>query len=211
MHCDGVALALVPRVAAGLLSWEAYGPCLLRVKLLLEKGFHLWVIVAYAHTAIDPNDIAKDQFYDTLSILVVAIHAHNVTFILGDFNAQVDCDFSNWKGTIGQHNFPTKDGLPTKNGMRLLSFCGHHRLTIASTFFQHWRRFKVTWRHLNKESANTYIDHIIIFAHHLNFVPQARAYRVHFGCSNNGTSHNLLGGTLQLRLRVALCTCNMTK
>jgi hypothetical protein len=60
VHRDWVALAMVLRAAANLLSWEAYGPCLLRAKLLLEKGFHLWVIITYAHTAIDPNDAAKD-------------------------------------------------------------------------------------------------------------------------------------------------------
>ncbi len=86
---------MVPSAAARLLSWEAYGPCLLRAKLLLEKGFHLWVIIACAHTAIDPNDVAKVQFYDTLSDLVIGIPARDVTLILGDFNVQVDCDFFN--------------------------------------------------------------------------------------------------------------------
>jgi hypothetical protein len=81
------------------------------------------------------NDTTKDQFYDTLSDLVIVIPACNVILILGDFNAQVNCDFSNWKGTIDQRNFPTNDGLPMKNGLRFLLFCYHHRLTIASTFF----------------------------------------------------------------------------
>lgn len=101
MHHDGVALALVPKVVASLLSWEACSPRLLRVKLLLKKGLHLWVIVTYAHIATDPNDIAKDEFYDTFSDMVATIPTRNVTLILGDFNTQVDCDLSNWKGTIG--------------------------------------------------------------------------------------------------------------
>ncbi len=137
LHRDGVALALAPRVATSVLSWEACGPCLLRAKLLLEKSLHLWVIVAYAHIATDPNDVAKDQFYDMFSNLVVAILTRNVMLILEDFNAQVGCDFSNWKGTIGQHSFPTKNSLPTKNGLRLFLFYRHHRLMIASAFFQH--------------------------------------------------------------------------
>jgi hypothetical protein len=69
--------------------------------------------------------------------LVITIPARDVMLILGDFNVQISCDFSNWKGTIGQHNFPTKNGFPMKNGLKLLSFYYHHRLTIASTFFQH--------------------------------------------------------------------------
>jgi len=56
---DKVALALALKVATSLFSWEACGPCLLRAKLLQEKGFHSWVIVAYAQTTTDPNDIAK--------------------------------------------------------------------------------------------------------------------------------------------------------
>lgn len=211
MHRDGVALALAPRAAASLLSWEACGSRLLRAKLLLEKGLHLWVIVAYAPTATNLNEAAKDQFYDALSDLIAAIPARDVTLILGDFNAQVGCDFSNWKGTIGRHSFPTKNGLPTENVLRLLSFCCHYHLTIVSTFFQHRRRLKVTWRHLNKATADTCIDHIIISARHLSCVPQARAYRVHFGRSDNGTSHNLLGGTLQLRLRATPRTSSATK
>jgi hypothetical protein len=103
--------------------------------LLQEKSLHSWVIVAYAHTVANPNDIAKYQFYDMFSDLVVTIPARDVMLKLGDFNAQISYDFSNWKGIIGQHNFPTKDDLPTKNGMRLLSFYRHHRLTITSTFF----------------------------------------------------------------------------
>jgi len=75
---DKVALASAPRVATSLLSLEACGPCLLRGKLLQEKGFHSWVIVAYAHSAANPNDIATYQFYGTFSDLVVTIPAHNV-------------------------------------------------------------------------------------------------------------------------------------
>jgi len=92
---DKVAFALALRAIANLFSWEACGPCLLRAKLLLEKGFHLWVIVTNAHIATDPNDTTKDQFYDTFLDLVIAIPARYVTFILGDFNAQVGSDFSN--------------------------------------------------------------------------------------------------------------------
>jgi hypothetical protein len=95
----------------------------------------LWVIVAYAHIATDPNDVAKDHFYDTLLDLVTAIPPRDVTFIMGDFNVQVSYDFYNWKGIIGQHNFPTKDDLPIENGLKLLSFCRHHRFKIASIFF----------------------------------------------------------------------------
>jgi hypothetical protein len=134
------------------------------------------MVVAYAPTITDLNEAAKDQFYEALSDLIAAIPARDLTLILGDFNAQVGCDFSKWKGTIGRHNFPTKDDLPTKNGLRFLSFCRHYCLTIASTFFQHRRRLKVTWCHLNKATADTYIDHIIIFACHLSYVPHARAY-----------------------------------
>jgi propanediol utilization protein len=52
------------------------------------------VIVAYAHITIDPNDVTKYQFYDMFSDLVVAIPACDVMLILGDFNAQVNSDFS---------------------------------------------------------------------------------------------------------------------
>jgi hypothetical protein len=92
---DEVALALVPRVATNLFSWEACGPCLLWAKLLQEKGLHSWVIVAYAHTTANPNDIAKYRFYGTFLNLVVTILACDVMLILGDFNVQIGCDFSN--------------------------------------------------------------------------------------------------------------------
>jgi hypothetical protein len=95
LHYNGVALALAPRVATSQLSWEAYSSCLLRAKLLPEKGHHLWVIVAYAHIATDPNDAPKDQFYDMFLDLVIAIPTRDVTLILKDFNAQVGYDFSN--------------------------------------------------------------------------------------------------------------------
>ncbi len=62
---DKVTFALALRVIASLFSWEACGACLLRAKLLLEKGFHLWVIIMNAHIATDPNDTTKYQFYDT--------------------------------------------------------------------------------------------------------------------------------------------------
>ncbi len=55
----------------------------------------MWVIVAYAHTTTNPNDVAKDQFYDMLSNLVLAFLARDVTLILGDLNVQVGCDFFN--------------------------------------------------------------------------------------------------------------------
>jgi hypothetical protein len=53
------------------------------------------VIVAYAHTTANPNDIAKYRFYGTFLNLVVTILACDVMLILGDFNVQIGCDFSN--------------------------------------------------------------------------------------------------------------------
>jgi hypothetical protein len=182
-----------------LLFWEGCSPRLLKAKLLLEKGLHLWVLVAYAPTEISPDEDC-DAFYEALADTVSLIPSRDMVLILGDFNAQTGGDNSEWKGTLGRHAFYREAG-PTENGIRLLSFCRYHNLTVASSFFQHRRRHKVTWRHLNKAYKDTCIDHILISAPHLSSVQQARSFRVHFGHSDDGTSHNLLGGTIRLRLR----------
>ena len=130
------------------------------------------------------------------------IPASDVGLILGDFNAQLGSDHSSWKGIIGRHSFFSEDG-PTDNGLRLLSFSCDHHLAVASSFFQQRRRHKVTWRHLNQASKDTCIDHILISSRHLSSVQRARSHRVHFGHSINGTSHNLVAGSLQLHLRAA--------
>ena len=245
-RAQGVALALGPGAAAALLRWEALGPRLMYAVLQLEKDLKLWVVVGYAPTDADADEAKKDAFYEALGELVGAATTREVVLILGDFNAQVGSDYSSWAGTMGRHSAPRaalgrpgpsgtgqaqrkcscQPTMHSGNGLRLLSFCRHHGLVVASTLHQRRRRYKITWRHPRPSASGTAIDHILISAHHRSSITQARVYRsVRYsrpqldedcsssssssssgsgsstcGAGPSGTPHNLLGGTLHLRL-----------
>ena len=112
----------------------------LRVPLMDKQ--HLTLLSVYAPTMTNPEE-TKNTFYQQLKDTIRSIPRKDRLLILGDFNARVGSDHTNWPGVIGKHGI----GRVNSNGLLLLSLCAEHGLNITNTVFQLPLSHKVTWMH----------------------------------------------------------------
>ena len=82
---------------------------------------------------------------------------HDITVLLGDFNATVRDDVGLWRGTVG----PVSPDPLNDNGIRLLELCRSHDLYIANTYFQRKTIHQYTW-YSNDGRTKKMIDYVII-------------------------------------------------
>ena len=119
------------------------------------EGSTLTIISAYAPT-LAQSDETKDKFYGELSDAIENVPSSHKLLVLGDFNARVGSDHTNWENTIGRHGV----GNENSNGTRLLSLCAQNELCITNTFFQQANRHKTTWMHPGSKQWHM-IDYVI--------------------------------------------------
>lgn len=65
----------------------------------------------------------------------------NEILLLGNFNGCVGQNNGIWREVLGKHGV----GQSNSNGMRLLTRCSEHSLTITNTIFQQKTKYKKTW------------------------------------------------------------------
>ena len=107
----------------------------LRIPLTRDK--YCTIISAYAPTLCSNDDI-KDRFYNLLDHTVSHIDNRDKLVLVGDFNARVGSDFQMWEGVLGRQGV----GKMNSNGLRLLTFCTKHNLTITKSLFQLPKTYK---------------------------------------------------------------------
>lgn len=136
---------------------------------------NLSVISVYAPTNCD-EEINKDTFYEDLNKAITSIPSHNLTIVLGDFNAQVDLDrhLTNPR-IVGQYTFHHESN---ENGQRLIDLCESNNLRLAHGRFKHRKGRLWTWEHPNHNlnEPHAQLDHIIINGKWVNSLRNCRAY-----------------------------------
>ncbi len=85
----------------------------------------------------------KDCFYQSLDVALRQIPKSDEIILLGDFNARVGQNNRIWSGVLGGHGV----GQVNANGMKLLTLCAEHDLTITNTLFQQKNKYKTSWMH----------------------------------------------------------------
>ena len=127
---EGVALALDPSASRALISWRPISERLLTATFKHRHG-RLQVIACYAPTNshIDAN---KDQFYNTLTDLIVSFARHDIVVVLGDLNATLGSDRRGYESVLGPHS----SGSRNDNSERRLDLCALHRLKITGSWFR---------------------------------------------------------------------------
>jgi len=153
-HNNGVALLLDKRLSGSLMSWRAVSDRLMCARLVHKHG-HLSIIVAYAPT--QPSaDSTKDTFYQELDSLISAIPPHDVSVIMGDFNAESGSDRQGFEQVVGNYGH----GSVNDNSIRLLSLCAAHQLSMLGSWFKRKDIYRHSWM-CNDGHTRKELDHIL--------------------------------------------------
>ena len=165
---------------------------LMTMSLPLENST-LDIISAYAPT-LAQSDETKERFYTTLSDIIKDVPSSHKLLVMGDFNARVGTDHSNWEHVIGKHGI----GRENSNGTMLLSLCSQHDLIVTNTIFQQASRHKTTWMHPGTKEWHM-IDFVITRQNDVKDVHHTRA----MGGSCTWSDHRLVKCKLALRPKVS--------
>ncbi len=120
------------------------------------KDRYATLLSVYAPTLPSDSE-SKDSFYQALDEALCRILKNDKIFLLGDFNARVGQNSGIWKGVLGRHGI----GQTNSNGMKLLTLCSEHSLTITNTIFQQKAKYKASWMHPRSKHWHL-IDYAIV-------------------------------------------------
>lgn len=155
-HHEGVALLISQKFANTILQWKHINQRLLYVRL---NSRYAKVSIVSAYAPIDNADEeAKDNFYSFLQAVLDEIPRHDVTLLMGDFNANVGQSNHNRRRVMGKHAV----GDLTDNGERLISMCEENDFVIGGSLFAHKTIHKLTWTSPDGHTKSQ-IDHIMIY------------------------------------------------
>ena len=114
------------------------------------------LISVYAPTEVCSEE-EKHTFYNNLQDECFKVPKYDILIILGDFNAQIGTeDFL--KDIAGKHTLHTQTN---DNGKLLAELATTNNLLIKSTFFDHKRIHKGTWKIPGTQETNQ-IDHVLV-------------------------------------------------
>ena len=188
----GVGMALKNSLVEKLTESPTYiSERLMTLRLPLARGEYATVISAYAPT-LKSDEETKDQFYNSLIDTLSRINRTDKVILLGDFNARVGKDSEMWPGVLGGHGV----GNMNSNGLRLLTLCTEHNLSLTNTFFRMRDKYKTSWMHPRSRHWHL-IDYIAISRNDLSTVIKTRAMRG-AECS---TDHRLIVSDMRLSIR----------
>ena len=154
---SGVGFAISKSILSSLDSLPVgINDRIMKLRVPLMDKQHLKLLSVYAPTMTNSEE-TKNIFYQQLKEAVRSIPRKDRLLILGDFNARVGSDHTNWPGVIGRHGI----GRANSNGLLLLSFCAEHCLNITNTVFQLPFSHKVTWMHPRSKHWHL-IDYVLV-------------------------------------------------
>lgn len=194
-HLHGVGLAikntLLPRLTE---TPVGISERLMTLRIPLVKNRFTTLLSAYAPTLPSESE-AKDCFYQSLDEALRRIPKWDKIFLLGDFNARVGQNSRIWSGVLGRHGI----GQANANGMRLLTLCSEHNLTIANTIFQQKTKYKTSWMHPRSKHWHL-IDYVIVRRSDIRDVLITRAMRG----AECWTDHRMIVTKVHMKVRPPL-------
>ena len=161
------------------------------LRLPLVQDQYVTIISAYAPTLGSDEDI-KDNFYNLLDATIQGVDRRDKLVLLGDFNARVGKESQVWSGALGNHGV----GKMNSNGLRLLTLCTEHDLTITNTLFQLRDKYKNSWMHPRSKQWHL-IDYVIVRRTSIREVKVTRAMRG----ADFSTDHRMIMSKMSLQVR----------
>lgn len=192
------------RKGVGIILSKQYVRCVMecvplsdRMMMIKLKGSPLNVnlIQVYAPTA-DSDEDEIESFYHNLKQLLKSTKQHEITLIIGDFNAKVGSEKTT--GVTGAF------GLGERNdrGSRLVQFCQEERYKISNTCFSLPPRRLYTWKSpqdsINGSIVRNQIDYILI---NHRFSSSIKSVTTYPG-ADLSTDHSLLMARISLKLAI---------
>ena len=188
----GVAFAVKTKLLNSIPhSPTGHNERLISWRIPLTNSRYVTLVNVYAPT-LDSDDEVKDRFYAQLNDIIQAIPREDKIILLGDFNARVGSSHHLWEGVLGRHGV----GKCNDNGLRLLTFCSQHHLTITNTMLQLQNKFKTTWMHPRSKMWHL-LDYVIVRRNDIKDVKLTRAMRG----ADGWTDHRLVRSILHLKIR----------
>lgn len=157
--------------------------------------FNYSIINVHAPTD-EKTDEDKEGFYSDLESVYNQCPKHDIKIIIGDMNAKIGQE-NIYRPTIGKYSL---HNISNDNGTRLIDCAASLGMSIVSTYFQHRRIHKMTWRSPDGVTYNQ-IDHVLIDIRHATDVMDVRSFRG----ANMDSDHYLVGTRLRARI------CNIRK
>ncbi|TWW81632.1 hypothetical protein D4764_01G0014470 [Takifugu flavidus] len=147
----GVAILVAPQLSACILEFTTVDERVASLHLRVG-GRILTVVCAYG-----PNSSsAYPPFLESLEGVLGSAPSWGSLVLLGDFNAHVSNDSVTWRGVIGKNGPPDLN----PNGVLLLDFCAHLRLSVTNTLFGHKGVHMCTWH--QDALGRSMIDYVIV-------------------------------------------------
>ena len=199
-HREGVGILISKESRKTLRGWEAHGPRIIMASFGTKnrnkteprlKTINMNIVQVYAPTN-DATEENKDDFYDRLQTVMDKLPAKDVNIVMGDFNAKVGSDNSNYEDIMGKHGL----GEINDNGERFQGFCAFNSLVVGGTVFPHKRLHKATWVSPDGATENQ-IDHLCISKKFRRSLEDTRVLRG----ADVASDHHLVLGKFRLKLR----------
>ncbi|XP_076036407.1 uncharacterized protein LOC143022192 [Oratosquilla oratoria] len=178
-------LQTIPTAPTGI------SPRIMTWRIPLAKAQYATLLSVYGPTLPSEEHI-KDTFYNCLHETLQNIPPRDMILLLGDLNARVGSSHHLWEGVLGQHGI----GKCNENGLRLLTLCSEHSLTITNTKFQLRNMHKATWMHPRSGHWHL-LDYVIVRQRDISEVLITRVMRG----AEASTDHRLVRSILRLKIR----------
>lgn len=191
-HRNGVAVILKKSLSD---SVRNFLPLSDRVMLLqLEtKPINVNIIQVYAPTT-DYDDNEVELFYQQIKEVMKATKKHEITLIMGDWNAKVGKGAT--EDVTGEYGL----GIRNDRGNRLIQFCQEEEYIITNTWYKLPFRRLYTWmspQHTQDNIVRNQIDFILINRRFRNCIKSTKTYPG----ADAHSDHNLLCSILNIKLK----------
>lgn len=194
-HRNGVGILVTAELNKYVTNFVPISDRALLVQINTQP-FKTNVLQIYAPTADRKYDDEIEVFYDQVLDILRKFKKHEITYIIGDFNAKVG------EGPRGDAVGPYGLGSSNERGQRLFEFCEDNEMIITNTWYKLPKRRLYTWKAPfddgnNPGASRNQIDYIIVNKRFRNAVKGVTTYPG----ADIGSDHQPLVADIKLRLK----------